>query len=136
MSATVTVGCKLPHGIYLENIDPKVFDGVDKKEGVQARPSGQRVRIHGNARPVGVEIPEDAPQIVSGYAITPGVPADFWDTWLSQNKDAPFVKAGLIFAHAKADSTIAMARDGKKIRSGFEGLDPSKPAPGITKAEV
>lgn len=135
MSQTVTVACRLPHGLMIEVIDPAVFNDLDPKMGVRARPVDpeKQFRINGCARPVGVPLPDDAPQVVSGFALTPGVPADLWDAWLDQNKAAPFVKAGLIFAHAKSGDTVAQAREGKKLRSGFEGLDPDEPAPGIKR---
>jgi len=136
MSQTVTVACRLPHGLMIEVVDPSVFQkDKDGNTIVVQRPieEGARIRVNGNARPVGVPLPDDAPQVVSGFALTPGVPADLWDAWLDQNKAAPFVKAGLIFAHAKSGDTVAQAREGKKLRSGFEGLDPDEPAPGIKR---
>ena len=135
MSGTVTVACRLPHGLYLDVVDPSVFDGIDPKVGVIARPvvEGSRIKINGCARPVGVPLPEDAPQVVGGFALTPGVPAAFWETWLSQNKDAPFVKQKLIFAHEKAGSAVAEAKEKRGLRSGFEGVNPDKPAPGIER---
>jgi len=133
--STVTVACKLPHGLYLDVVDPSVFDGIDPKVGVVARPidESSRIRINGCARPVGVPLPDDAPQIVGGYALTPNVPADFWEKWLSQNKNAPYVKANLIFAHEKAGSVVGEAKDKRGVRSGLEGMDPDKPAPGIER---
>lgn len=132
-TATVTVACKLPHGLLLEVVNPSVFDNIHPQNGVVARPPGERVRINGCARPVGVPLSEDAAQVVGGFALTPGVPAAFWEAWLSQNKEVPFVKAGLIFAHDKAGSVVSEAKEKKAARSGFEGMDPDKPAPGIVR---
>lgn len=134
-TATVTVACRLPHGLYLDVVDPSVFDGIDPKVGVVARPINEanRVKINGCARPVGVPLPDDAPQVVGGFALTPGVPAAFWETWLAQNKDAPFVRNNLIFAHEKAGSVVSEAKEKKALRSGFEGMDPDKPAPGVAR---
>lgn len=135
MSGTVVVACKLPHGLVLEVIDPAVFAEIDEKTGVRARPVApeNRFKVHGSARPVGVPLPDDAAQVVGGFALTPGVPADLWDAWMAQNKAAPFVKQGLIFAHTKAGDAVAQSKDGKALRTGFEGLDPDKPAPGIAR---
>lgn len=135
MSETVTVACKLPHGLFLDLVDPGVFKDVDPKVGVMARPvdPDNRVRINGAARPVGVPLPEDAAQVVGGYALTPGVPKAFWDKWLAQNKDAPYVKQNLIFAAERAGSVVGEAKEKREIRSGLEGLNPDKPAPGITR---
>jgi len=131
MSETVTVACKLPHGLMLEIVDPAVFVDVDPKVGVQARPPGERIHIKGCARPVGVPLSEDAPQVVGGYALTPGVPAQFWERWMEQNKNAPFVTSNLIFAHRKAGDAVAESKEKRAVRSGLEGLTPDKPAPGI-----
>ena len=135
MSGTVVVACKLPHGLMLEVVDQSVFKDIDPKVGVVARPPGQRIHIAGSARPVGVPLPEDAAQVVGGYALTPGVSATFWDAWLEQNKDAPFVRNKLIFAHEKAGSAVSEAKENREVRSGFEGMNPDKPAPGIERAD-
>lgn len=120
----------------LEVVPPSVFADIDPKVGVVARPPGQRVHIAGSARPVGVPLPEDAPQVVvGGYALTQGVPAQFWEAWLAQNKDAPFVKQKLIFAHEKAGNAVGEAKEKREVLSGFEGLNPDKPAPGIERAD-
>lgn len=134
-SNTVTVACKLPHGLMLEVVDEAVFRDIHPQNGVMARPAGERIRVNGCARPVGVPLPEDVAQVVGGFALTPGVPADFWAAWLKQNKDAPFVKAGMIFAHEKAGSVVSEAKEKREVLSGFEGMNPSKPAPGIEPAK-
>ncbi len=137
---TVTVACKLPHGLMLEVHGEGVLKGAfdrakdNPKDGVTALPPGERIHVKGFARPVGVDLSEDAPQVVGGFALTQGVPADFWAKWLAENKDASFVKAGLIFAHEKAGSVIGEAREKKAIRSGFEGMNPDKPGPGLERA--
>jgi hypothetical protein len=66
--------------------------------------------------------------IVGGYALTPGVPRDFWDRWLAQNKAMPYVTNGIIFAHATADGVRSKARDGAKIQTGLEPIDSDRPA--------
>ncbi len=65
---------------------------------------------------------------VGGYALTSGVPRDFWDKWLEQHADDPVVKNGLIFAHASIDGASGEAREKKAIESGFEGIDPDNPS--------
>lgn len=135
MSGTVTVACKLPHGLMLEVVDPAVFADVNPQNGVVARPPGKRVHVAGCARPIGVPLPDDAPQVVGGYALTQGVPAAFWEQWLAQNEEAPFVKQKLIFAHEKAGAAVGEAKEKREVRSGFEGMNPDKPAPGIERAD-
>ena len=56
--------------------------------------------------------------------------------WLEQNRDFAPVKAGLIFAAPKGGSVAAEAREKKDLRSGFEGMNPDKPAPGIEREKA
>ena len=124
---TVTVCCKLPNGMRLrvygfgERHEPVLGGGTRAVR--QAFPMGDEVVIAGWSHPQN-RAPEN--QIVAGYAVTHGVDAQFWEQWLEQNKDAEFVTKGLIFAHAQAQSAIDKAKDGAKIKSGLERLDPSK----------
>lgn len=100
--ATVTIGCKLPHGLHLD---------VD----------GTRVTLLGT----------NAANVIGGYGITEGVDESFFKKWLAQNKDSAAVKNELVFAHEKPDNTKAQAKANAKNRNGFEGVDPNKPAPGV-----
>ena len=104
----VTVACKLPHGLIL-----RVFDMVEVSESVMgggyrtakvARERGEQFVVKGWSHPQNAA-PTSA--IVGGYAITPNIPKDFWELWLSQNKDADYVKNHLIFADIKQNSTEA-----------------------------
>jgi hypothetical protein len=125
---TVTVCCKLPHGVEL-----RLFDMVEQNEPVMgggtrlvkvAVPKGESIIIHGNSHPQNA-----APrsQIVSGgYAITPNVDKAFWEAWLAANKNLDMVKNGMIFAQGKADNAAAEAKDRRATLSGAERLDPHK----------
>ncbi len=62
--------------------------------------------------------------IVEGVALTFGVPKAFWDRWLAANKDAMFVKNGLVFAHEQPASVEDMAKERVLQKSGLERLDP------------
>lgn len=71
MPDIVTIACKLPHGLTLR---------------VAGHPRGS-VTLGGTARArQGIEI-----------AFTPGVPADFWDAWLAENRLFPAVVAGAVY---------------------------------------
>ena len=129
---TVTVACKMPHGLEL-----RLFNMVDKREIGQggntfmikeAQEVGERVRLNGFAHPQ-----NKAPKspIVGGYGLTFGVSKDFFDHWLEQNRDSDIVKNGLVFAHSKPGHTEGKAEEQKGIRSGLERLDPTRPPPGI-----
>ena len=98
-TATVTVGCKLPHGLILDLAEP-------------GQPE-RRVVIAGKNRA----------RIIGGYGLTPGVPKDFWDEWLAKHQALSFVKQGLVFAHKTEASAVAEAKEKSELRTGFEEID-------------
>lgn len=106
MAQTVTVGCKLPHGLYLDIGD-------------------KRVTLLGS----------NSSLVIGGHGITENVDREFFDKWLSLHKDSAAVKGGFIFAHDKTNSVKSEAEEKKDNRNGFEGLDPDKPAPGIAPVD-
>src|SRR6516225_10788958 len=108
---TVCVACKIPNGLVLrifkmveENV-PSPTGGV-RKERI-AREVGPRFTVRGPAMPWGVRANIPIIGGNAGYALTSGVPRALWETWLQQNRDADYVKNGLIFAEA----TLNRARD-------------------------
>jgi hypothetical protein len=105
--AKIFVGCKLPHGLHLDH-------------------NGARVTLNGSKSGVLV----DADGVKTGLT---EVDKDFFDAWLAGHKDAPYVVNGMIFANDKAADTKAEAAEMSKVKTGFEGLDPKNPAPGIEK---
>lgn len=133
-AATVTVACKLPHGLIL-----RIFDMKETQEPVMgggyratktAQEREQRITVFGVAHPQNA-----APkcEIVAGYAITHDVPKDFWNLWLQQNKESAVVKNNLIFAHDTIESTKAEAKEKIAVRSGLERLDPEKLPKGLER---
>ena len=122
--STVTVACKIPQGLVL-----RVFKMVDQFEPIlgggqrkfeQAMAYGEVVEINGPAREFGRDA--RAP-ISNGFALTFGVPKDFWDLWASQNASLPAVKEGLVFAHSKTESATGMAKDREDLITGLEPLE-------------
>jgi hypothetical protein len=103
---TVTVGCKLPHGLHLDL-------------------NGKRVTLAG----------ANSSSIVGGHGITENVDKEFFDRWMALHKVSAAVKNGLIFSHEKTGNVKAEAEEKKKNKTGFEGLDPKAPAPGIKPDE-
>lgn len=136
---TVTIACKLPHGLLLRNFKMEetqepVMGGGFRSVKV-ARQVGDTVRINGNAHPQD-KAPIQTIVQGTGYALTPGVDKEFWDAWLVANKDHMAVRNGLIFAHEKEASAVAEAREKKSVRSGLERLDPDKLPRGIEKVKT
>lgn len=134
MGDTVTVACKIPNGLLL-----RVFDMVSSQEPVlgggmretrTAVQKGEQVKVSGPAIPRGPDLNEQVmeglPQLAGGYALTHGVDADFFETWLEQNKDSDVVKNGLIFAHSKPADARAESKEKTDVRSGLEPLAQSK----------
>lgn len=131
---TVTVACKLPHGLFLRNFtmierDEPVMGGGTKVAKV-AQEKGDRIRINGVAVPFGA-IPNYP--IVGGYALTQNVDADFWNEWLRANRDSDVVKNKLIFAHATPAQAHDQSTEQQKVRSGLEPIDPNNLPKGIEK---
>lgn len=124
---TVTVACKMPNGMMLQ-LQQEYTDTEQTMNGTRDvkrhRKVGETVVVAGNAIHVGVP---DAPrkQIVGGYALTRGVDADFWAKWFEQNKDAPYVKEGIIFAMPNRDAVEDKAEEQVSITSGLEPLNPA-----------
>lgn len=122
---TVTVCCKLPHGLTLQAQEPyeqqvAVPQGMERRTEKMWRPFGQKVLIAGNALPVGGTPSGD---LKHGVAITYGVPRELWELWLDQNHDHDAVVNGLIFIAESREDAFAMAKDMRKVKTGMEPLD-------------
>jgi hypothetical protein len=99
--ATVTVGCKLPHGLIIDV-------------------EGKKVKLNG----------ANTSLVIGGYGLTP-VEKDFFDAWLKLSANTVVVKRGLIFAQETQTKARDQAKEQAEVKSGLEGLNPEKPAPGI-----
>lgn len=107
-NATVTVFCKMPHGLLLDVSEP----------GEQY----QRIRVSGMNAPDAINY--------GGYGRTANVPKAFWDKWLKKHAVMPYVKNRLVFATDNA-SGKSEARENAEKSAGFDPLDPNKPIKGI-----
>lgn len=131
---TVTIACKMPHGMWLRVFDmvtdrePVMGGGTREFKRAQERP--ERVRINGNALLHGV-MPEYV--VASGFAFTSGVPREFWDLWLEQNKASDIVRNGLIFAANSEQGAKSMAKERVGLKSGLERLNRDNPVPKIVR---
>lgn len=136
-AGTVTVACKVPTGVVIQ-LCRKTEYAEETMQGTRMRVRYDRygpiVIVRGPAQPAGTA-PRGyvRPVVVGGYALTPGVDADFWKAWLEQNKDSPLVLSGQIFAHGTTASTRAQAQEQREVTSGLEPLnmdgDPRMPKP-------
>ncbi len=125
MAATVSVGCKLPHGLMLQLYSAP-------KDNKPAKALGKPVRIAGanqNYTETGLIVPKGA------FGLTDGVDKAFMDKWMHDNRDMEAVTQGLIFVHDKDVSVRAEGKARKEQMTGFEGKDPKKLPADLTEAD-
>lgn len=107
---TVTVYCKLPHGIIYE------------------LPNGKKVRLvgmYGDVRsPLQVSGLAGRDSIM-GFGVTRNVDAADWEQIVKEHGDSLSHANGLIFAKADDKSGTAAAREREKEKTGFEPYDPT-----------
>lgn len=123
-TATVVVGCKLPHGLHLDLFEKRTINEVTmggSKAVEQYFQTGQRVTLNGTA-----SLPGQGPRAAmrNGFAITRGVPKDFWDRWYAHNKTLPAVVNGLIVAEDSVSRVADAAKERKNEKTGQERIDP------------
>lgn len=125
-TSTVTVGCKLPAGIFMqahkmEEIQEPVLGG-GTRTAKRAVPVGPKVRINGNAAPQGSVSPH---AVDGGYALTYHVPSETAHEWMKANRDSAMVRNGLIFVHDKPESAKSQSAEMAETLSGLERLNVS-----------
>jgi hypothetical protein len=126
---TVTVACKLPNGLILqleEWVDVPQPGPGGTRMVKESRRIGAKYTVRGNRLPFGVVPDFQMTSNNNGYALTPGIPKEFWDQWLDAHKDMDIVVNKLIFACPTTTDVRAIARENEGRRSGLEPLDPAK----------
>lgn len=129
---TVTVACKMPNGVVLQLFDMVPYSpghGFPETTRAMPRPSA-KVVLNGNAidydklrRDQGMDR-----MIIGGYALTPGVPREFWEEWLRVNKDSALVLNKVVFAADSETRARDQAKDQRHIQSGLEPIDTNNPS--------
>ena len=121
---TVTVGCKLPLGFIMQSyeLEPaeEVVAGAIRKF-MRAKPVGPAIKLNGAAKYRGSDH-ETLHDVKYGAGLTYGVPRDSWELWSENNKENPFIKNGLVFAHGTDVNAVAIER--AAIKTGLEPVDP------------
>jgi len=123
-SKTVTVACKLPHGIVIRDFEERaeyepVYGQAERREVSVFRPVGPKIRIKGPTVP---GIFARLVEVHGGYAITEGVPADVFERWMKHNENSQFVTSMMIYGHENKARVIDWAKDRDSIKSGMEPL--------------
>jgi hypothetical protein len=136
-SGTVIVGCKIPNGLILQlstmerTIEPVMGGG--HRDIQIGRKVGPRYVVKGPAFPVG-QVPRYL--IAGGYALTSGIPEEFWNDWYAQNKDADYVRNELIVAHKSMEDAERHCIDNESLVTGLEPVDPTKPPRGFKAGQI
>lgn len=141
-AGTVTVACKVPQGFKLQLQHPMKrrvptgrghendYDEIDVMVY-----GGPAYYVFGPSMPAMGGRPDNyiLPQgLEGGYALTQGIPADFWEKWQEQHKLADYVVNKMIFALDPA-STKAKARELAETKSGLEPISREVDAKGQLK---
>lgn len=123
-SKTVVIGCKLPHGIALE-----LGIGVDARGKPVAGKYTRVVLAGANGAAHGAVV------AAGGYGLT-RVDASFWEAWYQRNKELDFIKCGAVFCHDSEENAVAHSKDHALLLTGFERLNPDRPASGVTVDQI
>lgn len=121
-SGTVTVASKVPNGITLRLFDMHNTEELVMGGGVRSTKKAfladrEPVHIKGCTAPFGEPI-----FLVGGYALTPGVDAQFFAEWLRQNHDSDLIRNRIVFAQETKDHAEGQAADQQEILSGLHPL--------------
>jgi hypothetical protein len=114
--AIVLIGCKLPHGLYL--------DLKDKAGNIKSR-----AKLLGNAN-FTLPNPDRKFKGVNtestfGDTINE-VDKDLWDAWIKIHAEHPAILSGAVYMAAKRDDALARAKEHQHENVGFDKLDPKK----------
>ncbi len=129
---TVSIACKLPNGLQLYLTTPMVKKvptgrGDDLvNETIRVRDPGSPLYVlNGNRVPFGTE---PSYPVYNGYAITRGIPKDFFEAWMKENHSLPCVQNGLLYVIKDlngSDKTLDDAKkEAKNRRDIVSGLEP------------
>lgn len=93
---SVTIGCKLPHGIVLDHpLDPS-----------------KKVELRGKNRSL----------IIGAEYGTTEVDGEFWETWKTVHAEFPALRSGAIFEAKNANELVAVAAELEDEATGFEAM--------------
>ena len=137
---TIAVLCNLPSGIILQI--------YDVEEVVSFLPNGREIRenmstvnldygqyaLNGVAEfstlaIAGRDVPDY--RVIrgatpgTGWALTTGIPRDFWERWLKDNARNPVVTGEHVKAANTESRAVSLAKDLKDSKSGFQPLNQS-----------
>lgn len=106
-AGTVTVACRLPAGLRIENV-----------------PGYGTIMFKGSNDEWALKMVED----YEAHGLTSGVPAEAWE-WIKNHpfySKAKWMTSGAVFATTKAKDAVKEAQDRGQTTTGFEPLDPEE----------
>lgn len=132
-TATVVIGCKLPHGLYLEH--------VQKRDGWNPAPAGPRVKLNGANSVQTNSLVKVQPRIHQfGKTI---IDKSFWDKWLADHESDDHIKMGRIFVIDPKGGESGMQRsfdaqhnEKLGVKTGLEGLNPEGKDERLDKIQI
>ena len=127
MAETVSIACKLPHGLIMQlqrqnEVRDPTMASPDRTVKVWQK-VGDQITIRGFAKRV--DQPSDT-LVIGGFAITSNVDAAFAKEWFAQNKEHPSVKGGFIYIHGEQKNVEGYAKAHADLESGLEATNPAK----------
>jgi len=126
--ATVTVLCRLPHGVRLR-LAPQGETERRVQMSANGTPDRSPTRIE---REVIVNGANKAPNyhpkdnVMLGRVGRTTVDKSFWDAWLAQHKDSDLVKNHCVFAEVSERNVESRVREFETEKTGFEPVDPAE----------
>ncbi len=126
MADTVTVLCRMPHGLRLRishegDAERRAQLSADKRPDLSPVGYVKEIEIKGANRAPDYH-PKD--NVLLGRVGRTTVDKAFWDAWLKQNADSDLVKNKCVFAEQTDARANARADELKAEKTGFEPLDP------------
>ena len=110
MAKTITVACKLPHGL---NLGPG--------------PDGRNVVLNG-AR-------HASSGAAAGFGLTSNIDAEWWERWKADHKGFSALANGLIFDAGRRDHAQAESVTREGLKTGLERLDPDALPAGLEETD-
>ncbi|MBS1057164.1 hypothetical protein [Gluconobacter kondonii] len=128
MADTVTVLCRMPHGLRLRlspegDAERRARLSEEKRPDLSPVAYVKEVEIAGANRAPNYH-PKD--NILLGRVGRTTVDKAFWDAWVKQNADSDLVKNRCVFAEQTDARANARADEFKTEKTGFEPLDPEE----------
>ena len=117
----VVIGCKLPHGLQV-NARPAAQPAEGKSATAAHAPIKETLFLNGAN--------DDSAKQAGGFGLTV-VDKAAADAFMSTHADTEFVRNDLVFVEKNLPSAQAKGREMSGEKTGFEGLDPDKPAPNL-----